>query len=272
MNGPGPVIQQRALCALEPPALAQPDAVHCQRAERYLHRLPRLREAQARLGDGRAGDGAALETMLALRHPLCARMAPPADWGSDDRSHAEFASFAQALPRYLAFASRHDAAAMLELLVAIDAGAARGAVRRTGMSLEGVSASAMIRFEGADAAGQRLAWIAATLAAARPGLPGIAFACWAYVLLLNAHPFSDGNGRVARILFNLELARMGMPAGSYLPIFLAMRRSAGGYEIKLREAEIQARWRGIVRFMCDAILIAAGAATMVADCIEGDGR
>lgn len=272
MNGPGPDIQQRVLCALEPPALACSDAVHCQRAERYLHRLPPLGAAQSRLGDGRAGDAAPLEAMLALRHPLCTRMSPPPDWGVDDRSRTESATFAQALPRYLAFASRCDADGMLALVVEANAGVARGTLRRAGMSLGGVGASAAIRFEGADAAEKRLACIAGALAGPRPAIPGLAFACWAYVLLLNAHPFSDGNGRVARVVFNLELARMGMPPRSYLPIFLAMRRSAGGYEIKLREAEIHGRWGGIARFMCDSILTVAGAATLAAGCVEGASR
>jgi hypothetical protein len=84
-------------------------------------------------------------------------------------------------------------------------------------------------------------------------------ASFLYVALLNAHPFEDGNGRLARLLFNHALHQAGMPVDRYLPIFSAMRHSRGGYEIRLRQAEMFGQWDPIVRWFCQVIAITAAA-------------
>lgn len=51
-----------------------------------------------------------------------------------------------------------------------------------------------------------------------------------YVLMLSAHPFSDGNGRTARILFNLLLSWRHGSADHYIPLADIFKRDPGRYE------------------------------------------
>jgi hypothetical protein len=79
------------------------------------------------------------------------------------------------------------------------------------------------------------------------------FTAVAAALLLNCHPFTDGNGRTARLLFNHLLRRGGMPANVYLPLHEIGRRSHGGYEIALRIAELRGDWEPFLRWLLAAI-------------------
>lgn len=83
--------------------------------------------------------------------------------------------------------------------------------------------------------------------------PSLFVAAVAYALLLNCHPFTDGNGRTARVLFNHLLRRGGMPADIYLPLHEIGQRSQGGYEIALRIAELRGDWEPFLRWLQDAI-------------------
>jgi Fic/DOC family len=79
--------------------------------------------------------------------------------------------------------------------------------------------------------------------------PALFRAAVAKALILNCHPFTDGNGRVSRVLFNYILRQGGMPAQVYIPFYEIARRSHGGYEIALRQAEIRGEWEPFLRFM-----------------------
>lgn len=83
--------------------------------------------------------------------------------------------------------------------------------------------------------------------------PPLFTAAVAAALLLNCHPFTDGNGRTARLLFNHILHRGGMPVDLYLPLHEIARRSQGGYEIALRIAELRGDWEPFLRWLLDAI-------------------
>jgi Fic/DOC family len=72
-------------------------------------------------------------------------------------------------------------------------------------------------------------------------------------LIVNCHPFTDGNGRVARVLFNYVLRRGGMPDDVYFPFYEIARRSCGGYEIALRCAELRGDWCPLMQFVLSAI-------------------
>lgn len=93
----------------------------------------------------------------------------------------------------------------------------------------------------------RLAEIGKILSVA-PSVSPLMRAIWVYVLFLNLHPLCDGNGRLARILFNCELYHHGAPADAYIPISLVMAGARGGYEIRLRQAEIFGQWDPIINF------------------------
>lgn len=89
---------------------------------------------------------------------------------------------------------------------------------------------------------------------AEPGDPPPLFtATVAYALLLNCHPFTDGNGRTARVVFNHLLRRAGMPGDVYLPLYEIARRSHGGYEIALRMAELRGDWTALLRWFLEAL-------------------
>jgi len=68
----------------------------------------------------------------------------------------------------------------------------------------------------------------------------------AMVALLNIHPFADGNGRVARIVFNWILNQERATI-AYLPLHEVARMSAGAYLIMLREAQYYNNWNNIIR-------------------------
>lgn len=93
---------------------------------------------------------------------------------------------------------------------------------------------------------------------AAPGSPLIR-ATLIFFAIVHYHPFSDGNGRIARTIFNLLLRCGGLPDDQYLPLFELMHRSQGGYEIALRNAEVFGNWNPLVRFMVSAFKIASAA-------------
>jgi len=76
------------------------------------------------------------------------------------------------------------------------------------------------------------------------------FIVFIYVLILNAHPFTDGNGRLARLIFNLLAVKSNC---YYIPIYDFIHYSEGGYEIRLREAEIFNRWKPIIQYFITCV-------------------
>ena len=91
------------------------------------------------------------------------------------------------------------------------------------------------------------------LMAGEADAPPLFAAAAAYLLLLNCHPFTDGNGRTARVLINRLLHRAGMPRDVYIPLHELARRSHGGYEIALRMAEVRGQWAPFLRWLLEAI-------------------
>ncbi len=83
--------------------------------------------------------------------------------------------------------------------------------------------------------------------------PALFDAALVLCLFVNCHPFTDGNGRVARILFNHTLRRGGMPDDVYVPFYEIAARSRGGYVIALRHAEVRGDWHPIMSWVMEAI-------------------
>lgn len=96
----------------------------------------------------------------------------------------------------------------------------------------------------------------------------------AYAALIYAHPFTDGNGRTARTLWNLILAA-GTQNRHFVPIYLIGLLDSGSFLIKLRRAIYGGDWLGLQAFFTDAgrISIALQASQMNgfvdAECVEG---
>lgn len=80
------------------------------------------------------------------------------------------------------------------------------------------------------------------------GLPTSMKAISAMVVLLNIHPFLDGNGRCSRALFNAIVESASGAPGSYVPLRAALDASDGGFEIRLREAETNGNWAPLIGY------------------------
>ena len=85
---------------------------------------------------------------------------------------------------------------------------------------------------------------------------GLLLAIRALALVVNAHAFEDGNGRLGRFLFNYCLHLRGMPIGCYVPLKTMAALANGGYEIRLREAIFFNRWDALIEYHCQVTTIA----------------
>ncbi|CAM5507325.1 Fido domain-containing protein OS=Sphingobium scionense OX=1404341 GN=GGQ90_001868 PE=4 SV=1 [Sphingobium scionense] len=77
---------------------------------------------------------------------------------------------------------------------------------------------------------------------------GLRKAIISQAILVNSHPFHDGNGRVGRILFNLTMQYSGASDNFYIPLKIFSNMATGGYELSLREAEIFGRWTPLISY------------------------
>jgi len=75
----------------------------------------------------------------------------------------------------------------------------------------------------------------------------------AMVLITNAHAFGDGNGRLSRLLFNVNQWREGIPCHTYFPWPIFFHRSKGGILIRVRKAEIHGTWDDLLLQFCDGV-------------------
>lgn len=79
----------------------------------------------------------------------------------------------------------------------------------------------------------------------RDGLDGaydIRAALWILAGTLNAHPFPDGNGRVARALTNAFLIRSGILRHGPLPLGALVYAAGGNFEVAVRRVVIDGNW------------------------------
>lgn len=74
----------------------------------------------------------------------------------------------------------------------------------------------------------------------------------AYASISNLHPFADGNGRVARMLYN-SLIRSVFPQAFYFPIYEVSALSRMGMVIRLRQADYQASWLPLISLFSNVV-------------------
>lgn len=93
--------------------------------------------------------------------------------------------------------------------------------------------------------------------------PGFA-AVVAMAALTNLHPFTDGNGRVARIVFNWTL-NQNRAQPVYLPIYELSALSRCGYLVRLRQAQYHSKWVPLFQFLllCSEKLFYDGSVNLV---------
>ena len=75
-------------------------------------------------------------------------------------------------------------------------------------------------------------------------------ACYAMVSIIAVHPFIDGNGRTARVTFNLILRQI-LSRSIYIPIYEVAACSDGGWMLALRRAWLHNNFEPIVKLLCN---------------------
>lgn len=66
------------------------------------------------------------------------------------------------------------------------------------------------------------------------------------------HPFSDGNGRTSRIVFNAISSSMDRNLDRYIPLHEIATHSRGGYILALREAQYLNNWKPLIVFLSES--------------------
>lgn len=82
-----------------------------------------------------------------------------------------------------------------------------------------------------------------------------AVAC--YILLVGAHPFLDGNGRVSRMLFNAILVSGGLHPSAYIPLKEILDITQGSLAIRTRRVLMRGDWVPIFEGLSSAIMFAS---------------
>ena len=84
-----------------------------------------------------------------------------------------------------------------------------------------------------------------------------------YIAIVTAHPFSDGNGRVARILFNAVIRALADVKFVYIPVKALEILSGSGLILKVRRAQSLGQWPPIVNFFCNGALLVKNEVTRI---------
>lgn len=127
-----------------------------------------------------------------------------------------------------------------------------GGLRTGPVVLRSQDGCTLLKMVEARDAAERLDQLLSRLAEIGPG-HGVSAAVQMLALVNNAHAFTDGNGRLGRALFNFCLHRAGLPEACFIPLKVLTVLSRGGYEVRLREAELYGRWDGLYAYHCTAI-------------------
>jgi len=221
-------------------------------SDHALVKLKPCRETGQRVWECRVAP--AVRSMLErLRHPLSAYVVPPTfDTDALDRAETEEARLYQ---RWRASFAEFPGLADLRSFIALSLGGS-GSLRSTPVWLRSRDGQTRIPMVSAQAAIQRIAVLPGRLACGELG-NGVLAAVRILALINNAHAFTDGNGRLGRALFNFCLHRRGMPTDCFIPLKTLAALSGGGYEIRLREAELLGRWDGLYSYHCTAVRLYA---------------
>lgn len=167
------------------------------------------------------------------------------------KMHAEFAVYLQLsdLTRGLVSASPDEFVQLLfEIHAALRAGETK--IRSTSLIVRPDRNGNIIQFPEAGHCLPLLHNLLAFVASRVEHHPALC-AVVAYACIVQTHPFTDGNGRTARTLYNLILADW-LGSGHFLPIHLIASLDQASFLIKLRRAIYGGDWTGLAAFFLDA--------------------
>lgn len=174
------------------------------------------------------------------------------------KARTEFATYKRMAEQVGSLASMSEAA-FLELLLRVHARLGKGANGfRTGpMMIRPDARGNKVAFPHHRHCRALMAQLHHFLAghiAAHPAL----CATVAYAAIIHAHPFTDGNGRTARTMFNLVLAA-STGTRHFVPIHVIAAFQRGSFLIKLRRALYGGEWDGLLAFLRDAVRLSVNA-------------
>lgn len=215
-----------------------------------------LREAQAGLA-GLDGDAAGLVKALGphahadLRHPLARRLAGPAALPARRDREIEERAMLALFERERPFA--RSARDFADVLCAANACAVPDAgLRQHEAGLPVTVGAIQILFPAPAELRTRLGALHGFVADQGASLHT---AIAALAAILNAHPFGDGNGRMARALYGHLLGQLGLRG--YFPFAAVFHASCGVFELCLREGEVRRNWRPFLRYNARILSLAA---------------
>ena len=126
--------------------------------------------------------------------------------------------------------------------------------RLSDIQLNADALGATVRFCSPQQAARQLCALRQVLQ--RPAIRSLYGVMAILVAVTNAHYFMDGNGRTSRVLMNAYCA-WRFPLLSYIPFSEIFSKSSGGYEIRLRQAEIHGDWLPLAAYLSDCVALVA---------------
>ena len=186
-----------------------------------------------------------------LAHPLANWMIPSEPGVAEARA-AEGQIAASASASFHAALNRSSPQAFIKALEEIGSRllGEPTAIRASGAATIAGGDGRYVRYPSPDTILARLDELHAVLQRSR-GEPPVFSAALALVAITNCHPFKDGNGRVARIVFNLVLWG-GDGKGPYIPLYDLGNRPWGSLTLFMRAAELHEEWEELFEFLVAA--------------------
>ena len=129
-----------------------------------------------------------------------------------------------------------------------------GDFRRTRAQTAADRTGRYFRYPASSGIPCRLAELA-EMFASKADRPAAFDAVVALVAISNLHPFCDGNGRVARVVFNGLLQRRHAGPTCYLPLHPLALLSRGGFIVRIRLAETGGDWLPLLQFLTAAAML-----------------
>lgn len=127
----------------------------------------------------------------------------------------------------------------------------RAELRTFEVGITGMAGDKLVSFSHPSDIEDRLEELRGQLCAGE--FPPVGGAIFAQAVLLNIHPFADGNGRVARALFSCHLNADPKLDELFLPLSIVNQKAHGAYEIKVRDVEANGNWISLVDYFSEIL-------------------